>query len=73
MYVIATRAKTQGEFRQEDISALLRDISVEILKGHPVAQLLIQDLYRITQDKSILKHIKDPKFRGQALDESMGR
>ena len=38
MYVIATRAKTQGEFRQEDISALLRDISVEILKGHPNAQ-----------------------------------
>lgn len=72
MYVIATRAKTQVEFRQEGVSALLRDISVEILKGHPVAQLLFQDLYRITKDKSILKHIKCPKFRGQALEQSMG-
>jgi hypothetical protein len=72
MDVIAKRAKIQGGFREDDMSALLRDIPVETIKSHPDADMLFQDLYRGTQDRSILKHIKNTKFKGHALEESLG-
>jgi hypothetical protein len=72
MDVIASRAKINGSFHEEDVSALLRDIPVEILKKHPDAQYLFQELYRGTKDKSLLKHIENPRFKGKALEDSLG-
>jgi hypothetical protein len=69
MDFVMSRAAMESE---QDLSIMLKDIALEVIRDHKRGQDLLKHLYKGTRHKDVLKMIEDKQFRGQMLDDELG-